>query len=49
MPGKSSARKKASAANGEVDEVQVTPQETKEERRKRKEEKRKRKREAGNV
>ena len=47
-PGKSSAQKQANAANGEMDEVQTTPQETKEERRKRKEE-RKRKREAAKV
>ncbi len=48
-PGKSSAQKHNTATNGEMDEVQATPQETKEERRKRKEEKRKRKREAGKV
>ena len=48
-PGKGSAQKKASATNGEMDEIQATPQETKEERRKRKEEKRKRKREAAKV
>ena len=48
-PGKSSAQKQANAANGEMDEVQATPQETKEERRKRKEEKRKRKREGEKV
>ena len=48
-PGKGSAQKKASATNGEMDEIQATPQETKEERRNRKEEKRKRKREAAKV
>lgn len=48
-PIKSSAQKEANAMNGGMDEVEATPQETKEERRKRKEEKRKRKRETGKV
>ena len=43
------AQKHANATNGEMDGVEATPRETKEERRKRKEEKRKRKREAGKV
>ena len=48
-PGKSSPQKQATATNGEMDEDQATPKETKEEKRKRKEEKRKRKKEAGKV
>ena len=48
-PGKSTAQKDANATNGEMDKVEATPQETKEERRKRKERKKKRKREAGEV
>lgn len=46
-PGKNSPQERTGATNGEVDEVQATPTETKEERRKRKEEKKKRKRDGG--
>ena len=48
-PSKGTPLKDANAMNGVMDGVEVTPKETKEERRKRKEEKRKRKREAGEL